>query len=313
MSIATPAPPKTIPSPLPKGTTDREAFNSLGATNSWRAWEAIGQGRGVRSLAFHSQLSTPQPSTTLKPLAKNFPMLFNTHMAAGESTLPTPWTFRPDIGPSNIKANRFVNHIVRRGTFPKIMASESDTKHIIHRLRELEAENTRLRDENAVLRSKVTFFDEVTWLASGLRGENVIAELLGGEVTRHNARHDLTLRGKNNITMEIKLSNHSRLGKNRPTRTWAWARLLGADGGKQYDRLILLGDADPRYQTLYADPTSPYVLFDIPFADVPSLVDKFGLVHLTTNPQTVRTSTAERLYNRYQVTLQHLRKQYRSA
>ena len=40
----------------------------------------------------------------MKALAKKLPRLFDTHMAAGESTQPKPWTFRPDIGPSNIKA-----------------------------------------------------------------------------------------------------------------------------------------------------------------------------------------------------------------
>ncbi len=30
--------------PLSLGTTDREAFDSCGATNWWRAWEAIGPG-----------------------------------------------------------------------------------------------------------------------------------------------------------------------------------------------------------------------------------------------------------------------------
>jgi hypothetical protein len=30
------------------GTTLREAHNSFGATNSWRAWEAIGRGEGDR-------------------------------------------------------------------------------------------------------------------------------------------------------------------------------------------------------------------------------------------------------------------------
>ena len=197
--------------------------------------------------------------------------------------------------------------------FHKTMTTKSGISDVSHRISELEAENKQLRAENAALHSKVTFFDEVTWLSSGLRGESVIAELLGGEVTRHNARHDLTLRGANNITMEIKFSNLSRVGKNRPTMTWAWAHLLGAGSGKRYDRLILLGEADSRYQTLYADPASPYVLFDIPFADVPSLVDNFDLIHLTTNPQTVRTPTAERLYNQYQVTLQQLNAQYRSA
>jgi hypothetical protein len=82
MSIATQIPPIHIPSP------------QLAAPKSDEGGRA---GRGARSFALNHQLP-------LNPLAKKLPGPFDTHMAAGESTQPKPWTFRPDIGPPNIKA-----------------------------------------------------------------------------------------------------------------------------------------------------------------------------------------------------------------
>jgi hypothetical protein len=188
------------------------------------------------------------------------------------------------------------------------MSNTSDSNELA-RLRSRIAE---LETENAVFRSKFDFFCGASWMASGLRGEKVIAELLGGELTPVTARHDIVLRTVN-LTLEIKLSRLNRAVKGRITQRWQWAHILGSDGGKLFDRVILMGDADTRYCAYYADPASPYVMFDVPFEETHPLMNRFGLIQISTNPLKARTPVARALFSQYQTTQNQLRERYRTT
>ena len=85
---------------------------------------------------------------------------------------------------------------------------------------------------------------------------------------------------------------------------------------KIYDRLVLVGDADPRFTAAYSDPTSPYVLFDLPYKTAVKLaggVNPGGLskIWVTTNPRTVRSSRASTLFENFQVCTAVLQRRYR--
>lgn len=96
---------------------------------------------------------------------------------------------------------------------------------------------------------------------------------------------------------------------------WTWANVLGADGAKVFDNLILVGVSDPRFQHLYRDPLSPYVFFDVPRSEVPGCINcgKSGIQISNTNPQKTGTPIARGLFDRFQVTPAELTAKYRHA
>ena len=177
------------------------------------------------------------------------------------------------------------------------------------RIRELESKLRLTEQENRNLKAKVTFFSDVKWLADGLRGEQIVAQLLTGKLTRHNARNDFLLNGKN-LTFEFKFSNRNLVRSGASTYRWTRAHVLGADGRKRYDHLILVGEADPRFRKNYKDANAPYVLFDLPFDNVEALTERFGAIQIITNPRGTWKSKAKMLYEKYQITKQELLAKY---
>ncbi|WP_374585019.1 hypothetical protein [Pseudoduganella sp.] len=175
------------------------------------------------------------------------------------------------------------------------------------RIQALEEENRRLRREVEFLRGHPT-------IARGLRGESLVATLASARFSRSGSGHDLELRGAE-LLIEVKYSSLLRVVDDRALRRWAWTKLFGELGNKRYDRLLLVGDADPRFAGHYADPTSPYVFFDLPYDAVVAMAGgikrgRAGVIHLTSNPTSVRSARARALFCRFQVSADEVTYRY---
>ena len=144
------------------------------------------------------------------------------------------------------------------------------------------------------------------------KAEIFIAELLDCEFAPHVARHDLHST-KSGIKFEIKFSSLTSPKPSTSIRYWTWTSILGDEKGKIFDRLILVGKTNPKYQAAYADPNSPFVLFDLSFSDASSLTSKHGDIQLNTNPNGLRKAESKLLYAKHQVTRKQLCQLYRMA
>jgi hypothetical protein len=170
-----------------------------------------------------------------------------------------------------------------------------------------------LECENEILRAKVTFFERAPWMRDGILGEEIVAELIGGTTTRVNHRFDVVTRLKT-ARLEVKYSNLNLAVKNSIAKRWTWAHILGFDRAKKFDGLILVGVADVRFRHSYRDPASPYILFDVPYADLAAVVrHSTQIIQLTTNPLTARTAVARALFDRFQLTPDELISKYRNV
>jgi len=170
------------------------------------------------------------------------------------------------------------------------------------RIRELEAENLRLRE-------RIDFLEGVPSLRAGMHGELLIAELLQGRITTHTAPHDVVL--SEGLTIEVKFARLNTPNLRFPnSQRWSWAHPLGQKGGKIYHRLLLIAEADPRYRDLYRDPMCPYVLFDVPFSEVKYLNSPQDLIQMTTDPNRTGSGRRMRLFNEFQTTLAELKNAY---
>jgi hypothetical protein len=180
--------------------------------------------------------------------------------------------------------------------------------------RSLRAQVEELLLENHRLRMELGFLRENPAIAKGLKGESLIASLLSLKHSRRGAGHDPQSRtGK--VLFEIKYSSLLRAIGDRPIRRWVWTKLFGELGRKKYHRLLLIGDADPRFQPHYLDPNSPYVMFDLPYKHVVELAGgvrhgRAGQFQLTTNPRSVLSSRAQALFQVFQVSSAILKDRY---
>lgn len=132
---------------------------------------------------------------------------------------------------------------------------------------DLRKENEKLRQELHLCREECARLRALRPHNKGQKGEHYVAELIGGALTTHNARHDVVV-AKSGKLLEVKWSALRYAVPGKPTKQWAWRDLLGEDGKKKYDRLILIGPMDERYRRPV---DGPYVIFDIPFEVVESL------------------------------------------
>jgi hypothetical protein len=153
------------------------------------------------------------------------------------------------------------------------------------RIRELEAENRQLRTDNGQLRQKL---GASSWRIDGRRGEQFIADLVGGELTTGSAPYDFI--SPTGVTFEVKCPNLNEAVVGQITNRWSWPHILGANRCKAFDRLLLLGPTDTRYQANYADPESPFVIFDIAFEEVHPLLGSGDLIQISTAPPNVRSA-----------------------
>lgn len=183
---------------------------------------------------------------------------------------------------------------------------DDDIATLQKRVIELERENERLR-------AKVTFFDRSPWMRDGIRGEQIVAELIGGKTTAVTERFDV-LAAAGRLRLEVKYSNLNIAVADKATQRWQWVRPLGFDGQKTFDALILIGEVDARYQPLYRDPSAPYVVFDIPFRRIAEIVQHSSqMIQISTNPQRARTPVARLLYQEFQTTCNALSEKYRNV
>ena len=183
---------------------------------------------------------------------------------------------------------------------------------------QLRSENEYLRAEVALLTEKLALLYTHKSLAMGMQGESLVASWLNGVVTTHNASYDIELAGRL-IRLEVKYSGlnvavRDRQVAGRETKRWTWSKPFGESGKKVYDRLILMGDKDPRHIASYKDGTCPYVFFDVPFEEIMPLTIKGKsvrqrLIQLTTNPKKAK-SKGSCLFQDYQITLSELSKRY---
>ncbi|WP_143024339.1 hypothetical protein [Pseudomonas abietaniphila] len=182
----------------------------------------------------------------------------------------------------------------------------------------LVAENEALIAEVKILQGKLALLTAHNSLAQGMRGEWLVSESINGTITTHNAGHDILTAG-GLLKLEIKYSALNvavrRLGSGgSPTLRWAWSKPMGESSKKTYDRLILVGDKDPRFLDQYQDKASPYVFFDVPFDEIVPLTvqtngGKYRSIQLTTNPRTAKSS-ASSLFTKYQVSIDELNARY---
>lgn len=151
---------------------------------------------------------------------------------------------------------------------------------------------TDLKQENELLKARVTHLEKElaflrmhTVFLQGMKGETLVAELTGGELTAFAAEHDIVTASK--VTLEVKFSKLNTPVAGSSTRRWNWSKPLGwKDKGKEFDFLILVGEKDARFSDQYLD-DSPYIFFLIPrsrVAEISTQGKTIGAnVQITTN------------------------------
>ena len=119
------------------------------------------------------------------------------------------------------------------------------------------------------------------------------------------------------LRIEVKFSSVNVAVKGAKTHRWVWSKPFGETGKKTYERLVLVGLKDPRYQELYLDKESPFVIFDVPFDEILPLTvrnkgGRYPAIFLSSNPRTAR-SAASPLYEKYQLTEEEFERRYSNS
>lgn len=182
------------------------------------------------------------------------------------------------------------------------------------KLEQLQARLLELEAENRFLRERLQFLEYHPTIAAGLRGETLVSQAVNGTLTVFTASSDVVI-SDSGLRLEVKYSklNQAVAKIGASTQRWTWSRPLGQNNSKVYDRLILVGVADIRYRTQYCDPESPFVIFDVPFAEVAPLARKSGThwnIQISTNPLRSSTAPAQALFKQYQVSPAELTRRY---
>ena len=168
----------------------------------------------------------------------------------------------------------------------------------------LRAENASLKSRIRELEAQINFLGQYRTLAAGIRGERLVAASTSGTFTPHTSPFDIL--GADGSRIEVKLAKKTAPVPAHPNHLrWQWGKVFGETGRKKYDYLLLIGEADQRYQQLYRDSSSPYVIFCLQMPDVSSLtIGGTGAargITISTNP-TKPKGKALRLFNEFQVT-----------
>lgn len=173
---------------------------------------------------------------------------------------------------------------------------------------QLAAENKVLRERVAALEEQLNFLGQHRMLSAGIKGERLIARIVGGELTPHTTGHDIET-GSANI--EVKYAKLSRPVRTAPTLRWQWQKIFGQTGGKNYSHLVLIGEADSRYRSGYRDPLSPYVFFLIPFEEALPLCVKGNPlgINVVSNPHA--QGRTKILFEKYQVTANEIEERFK--
>jgi hypothetical protein len=165
---------------------------------------------------------------------------------------------------------------------------------------------------NALL-MEVEFLRKHRTLRDAIAGEAIICELVDGVTTPSGFPHDVV---KGKITIEVKFANLNNTSSPSGNYTrWAWGKIFGEGGNKEYDYLLLVGVKDLRWIEWYKGKSGPYVFFCVPHEEVASLTqpmngNKYRAIQLPSNPRRVRRSRAARLYSDFEMTYEELRNKF---
>jgi len=167
-------------------------------------------------------------------------------------------------------------------------------------LREL----TRCMRENEALKKRLNVSEH----SAGIAAESYICDAVRGKRSEGKTE-PFDVRTASKHRLEIKFAHLNIPDPGAETRRWTWRNALGNSGAKRYDRLILVGELDPRYMGDYKDPNPQYVIFDVPFSSVEFLMRESSTINLTTNPNGPKGEVGKRLL-RCQTTFRELRQRY---
>lgn len=178
-------------------------------------------------------------------------------------------------------------------------------------LAELINENAALRERVRALQEQVSFLTTHKALAAGFAGETLISTLVQGSMTAYAASYDVSTNSGSKI--EVKYARINQKYKYKPDyKRWAWGKIFGESGAKNFDYLCLVGERDERYSSMYKDPASPYVIFFVPFEEVADLTmamngGRYRAIQIPTNPRMAdRNQTARRLFQQYQTSTEEM-------
>lgn len=170
------------------------------------------------------------------------------------------------------------------------------------------ADNLLLRERVRTLEERLIYLSQHKSLAAGIAGERLAAKLTSGTTTSHVTPHDIVV---GNTLIEVKYSNLSRPNKTAPTLRWQWNKIFGQTGQKEYHFLLLIGEADERFRSIYLDSDSPYIFFLIPTVKVIDLCTKGSplSINLSSNPQKAKGLSAQ-LFEFWQVNAAHIEQKF---
>ncbi|MEN3368908.1 MAG: hypothetical protein V7609_1051 [Verrucomicrobiota bacterium] len=166
-------------------------------------------------------------------------------------------------------------------------------------------ENAKLRRELQLCIEERDRLRALQPFKRGLEGERYIADLIGGEVTITNARHDIVTKSGHHL--EVKLGGLRVAVKGKKTKQWAWRHVFGEDGKKIYDQLILLGLVDERHRK---STDGPYVIFDIPYSDAIALLPNPRYLAISTDADRSFSKVSAVLFEKYLTTETEMRRTY---
>lgn len=162
---------------------------------------------------------------------------------------------------------------------------------------ELRARISQLEDENWALKQRLKVLEP----QEAPVAEFYIAELSGGSLTSGLVAHDVV--GSDGSLFEVKYSRLNTPVKGAKSKRWSWGHPLGNSGLKAFDYLILVGEIDPRYAHQYEGSCPFYVLFCVPYDQVTAVMrDNEPLIQITTNPLSIRSASAKRLFEEFYIT-----------
>jgi hypothetical protein len=173
----------------------------------------------------------------------------------------------------------------------------------------LRAENAALSSRVVALESQLSFLSQHRTLAAGLAGEQLISGFIGGSRTVHTASVDIIMDDGRKIEVKFaKLSYPAPRSPSNPSR-WQWGKIFGEKNKKDFDYIILVGDADPRFATEYKDPAAPFVIFFLNYEQAMEMVTAHTAgakgILLGTNPLAT-AQKARRFFDVFQVTAEEL-------
>jgi hypothetical protein len=177
---------------------------------------------------------------------------------------------------------------------------------------DLEAENARLRARIASLEQQLEWLANHKTLAQGLSGEVLISNIIDGAPTVHTAPHDVTAIDGTKIEVKKSKLTNPNPRKNTTSRRWIWNKIFGETGKKDFDFLILIGEAHPHHIDLYRT-RDPFVMFCVPYDEIFALTTNgprgARCITLAANPSRVSGVSAI-LYTHYQVSVDEIEQRF---